>query len=588
MESPVIRQEKKTASYLSLMARYLKQQRGRVGALGALILTGIAMQLAGPQILRFFIDSAISGKPLGALTAASAIYIAIAIAGQLTGILTTYISERVGWTATNALRGDLLSHCLKLDLAFHKEHLPGEMIERIDGDTTALSNLFTKFTVTVLANLLLIAGMIVLLLREDIRVGAGMSLFALAALVILLRVQAMAVPHWVKVRKARAEFYGLIGEQVASVDDIGANGAVPYAMNRFHGMLRNMLPMVIHANLMSYMMWITTIIVFTSGYALTCWISWHLWSQGKITIGTAYLIYTYTNLLNLPIEQVRVQLEDLQKASASIKRINGLLEVSSVIRDGDGPCLPDGALSLEVRGLSFSYEAEQHVLEEVSIRLEPGRILGVLGRTGGGKTTLSRLLNRFYDPDAGEIILGGQDLRAIRISELRRRLAYATQDVQLLRASIRDNLTFFDSSVPDGKLHEALAEVGLSGWLAELPDGLDTVIGSDGGGLSAGQGQLLALARAFLRSPGFVILDEASSRLDPITENIMEGAMDRLLSGRTALIIAHRLKTLDRADDILILGHGKVLEYGERTALAADPDSQYARLLRGGMEEMLA
>ncbi len=570
------------------MSKYLVQQRGRVVALGALILAGIALQLAGPQILRFFIDSALSGKPLAALTVASGVYIAIALAGQLIGVLTTFISEKVGWTATNALRGDLLSHCLKLDMAFHKEHLPGEMIERIDGDTTALSNLFTKFIVTVLANLLLIAGMIVLLLSEDIRIGAGMGLFALAALVILLKVQARAVPHWVRVRKARAEFYGLLGEQVASVDDIGANGAVPYAMNRFHTMLRNMLPMVVRANLMSYAMWITTIIVFTSGYALTCGISWYLWSQGKITIGTAYLIYTYTNLLNMPIEQVRVQLEDLQKAGASIKRINGLLELRSGIKDGEATSLPAGALSLEIRGLSFSYEAEQNVLDDVSIRIEPGRILGVLGRTGGGKTTLSRLLNRFYDPDTGEIILGGSDLRAIRIEELRSRVAYVTQDVQLLKASIRDNLTFFDASIPDLDVLEAIDDVGLSGWLAELPDGLDTVLGSDGGGLSAGQGQLLALARAFLRVPGFVILDEASSRLDPITEGIMEGAMDRLLSGRTALIIAHRLKTLDRADDILILGHGKVLEYGERAALAADPDSQYAKLLKGGMEEMLA
>jgi len=584
----VPRQGKKTASYLDLMSKYLVQQRGRVVALGALILAGIALQLAGPQILRFFIDSALSGKPLAALTVASGVYIAIALAGQLIGVLTTFISEKVGWTATNALRGDLLSHCLKLDMAFHKEHLPGEMIERIDGDTTALSNLFTKFIVTVLANLLLIAGMIVLLLSEDTRIGAGMGLFALAALVILLKVQARAVPHWVRVRKARAEFYGLLGEQVASVDDIGANGAVPYAMNRFHTMLRNMLPMVVRANLMSYAMWITTIIVFTSGYALTCGISWYLWSQGKITIGTAYLIYTYTNLLNMPIEQVRVQLEDLQKAGASIKRINGLLELRSGIKDGEATSLPAGALSLEIRGLSFSYEAEQHVLDDVSIRIEPGRILGVLGRTGGGKTTLSRLLNRFYDPDAGEITLGGSDLRAIRIEELRSRVAYVTQDVQLLKASIRDNLTFFDASIPDLDVLEAIDDVGLSGWLAELPDGLDTVLGSDGGGLSAGQGQLLALARAFLRAPGFVILDEASSRLDPITEGIMEGAMDRLLSGRTALIIAHRLKTLDRADDILILGHGKVLEYGERAALAADPDSQYAKLLKGGMEEMLA
>jgi len=224
----------------------------------------------------------------------------------------------------------------------------------------------------------------------------------------------------------------------------------------------------------------------------------------------------------------------------------------------------------------------------LNLKIEPGRVLGVLGRTGSGKTTITRLLNRFYDPDDGKILLGGRNLRSIPLDSLRNRITYVTQDVQLLKASVRDNLTFFDASVPDGQLIEVLEAVGLDEWLRSLPNGLDTQLASGGSGLSAGQSQLLALARAFLREPGFVILDEASSRLDPVTERLMEGAMDRLLSGRTAMIIAHRIKTLDRADDILILSHGRVLEYGQREDLAKDPDSQYTRLLKGGMEDMLA
>jgi len=307
-----------------------------------------------------------------------------------------------------------------------------------------------------------------------------------------------------------------------------------------------------------------------------------------MTIGTVYLIFTYINYLNGPIEQVREQLEDLQKSSASIRRISGLLGQKNEVSDGEGPALDEGALSLEVQGLSFSYAGDLQVLEDLNLKLEPGRVLGVLGRTGSGKTTITRLLNRFYDPDYGRILIGGRDLRSIPLESLRKRITYVTQDVQLLKASVRDNLTFFDVSVPDGRLIEVLEAIGLDEWLRSLPNGFDTQLSSEGSGLSAGQSQLLALARAFLRKPGFVILDEASSRLDPVTEKLMEGAMDRLLSGRTAMIIAHRIKTLDRADDILILSHGKVLEYGQRKDLLRDPDSQYNRLLKGGMEDMLA
>jgi len=570
------------------MSKYLSRQSGRVSMLAALIVLGIAFQLAGPQILRIFIDAAISGKPLDTLSTTAALYIAVALLCQLIGVLTTYISEKVGWTATNALREDLVGHCLKLDMAFHKEHLPGEMIERIDGDTTALSNLFTKFTVTVLANLLLIVGMAALLLREDIMVGGGVSLFAVIALLVLLRVQALAVPHWVKLRKARAEFYGMLGEQVSSVDEISANGAIPYVMNRFYAMQQQLLRLVTRASFMGYTMWMTTVMVFTAGYALVFSLGWRLWAQGRMTIGTVYLIFTYINYLNGPIEQVREQLEDLQKSSASIRRISGLLGQKNEVSDGEGPALDEGALSLEVQGLSFSYAGDLQVLEDLNLKLEPGRVLGVLGRTGSGKTTITRLLNRFYDPDYGRILIGGRDLRSIPLESLRKRITYVTQDVQLLKASVRDNLTFFDVSVPDGRLIEVLEAIGLDEWLRSLPNGFDTQLSSEGSGLSAGQSQLLALARAFLRKPGFVILDEASSRLDPVTEKLMEGAMDRLLSGRTAMIIAHRIKTLDRADDILILSHGKVLEYGQRKDLLRDPDSQYNRLLKGGMEDMLA
>jgi ABC-type multidrug transport system fused ATPase/permease subunit len=227
------------------------------------------------------------------------------------------------------------------------------------------------------------------------------------------------------------------------------------------------------------------------------------------------------------------------------------------------------------------------VLHGISFHIPAGRTLGVVGRTGSGKTTLTRLLPRFYDPLAGAVRLGGVDLRAVRIAAVRARVGLVTQDVQLFNASVRDNLTLFDGGVPDARLHAVLDTLGLADWLAELPRGLDTLLGAGGVGLSAGQAQVLACARIFQRDPDVVILDEASSRLDPATERLVHTALGRLLEGRTGIIIAHRLSTIAYADDILVLEDGQVREYGPRRALAADPGSRFAGLLRLATEEII-
>jgi ATP-binding cassette subfamily B protein len=209
-------------------------------------------------------------------------------------------------------------------------------------------------------------------------------------------------------------------------------------------------------------------------------------------------------------------------------------------------------------------------------------VLGLLGRTGSGKTTAGRLLFRFFDPTQGAVRLGGIDLRRVRLADVRHRVGVVTQEVQLFHATVRDNLTFFDSEVPDDRLVEALRLLELGPWLDSLPAGLDTLLAPNGGGLSAGEAQLLAFVRVFLKDPGLVVLDEASARLDPATEHRVERAIDRLLQGRTAVVIAHRLTTIERADEVLLLDEGRVAEHGSRAALAADPESRLAALLRAG------
>jgi ATP-binding cassette, subfamily B, bacterial len=330
----------------------------------------------------------------------------------------------------------------------------------------------------------------------------------------------------------------------------------------------------------------TSVALYALSVALVFGLGAWLLRAGAITVGTIYVMYSYNDLLTSKLRSASQQLDAVQHALASLQRVNVLYHTTSRIQDGPGAALPDGPLAVALHGVSFGYRDAVPVLHDVSFSLAPGRMLGLLGRTGSGKTTIARLTFRFHDPDRGTVCLGGTDLRRPSVAALRQRVALVTQEIQLFHGSLRDNLTFFDDSIADARLTRAIETLGLAGWYRSLPKGLDTPLVP--GGLSAGEAQLLSLARAYLKDPGLVVLDEASSRLDPAMAALVERAIAELLAGRTAIVIAHWLETVQRADEILILESGRIVEYGERRSLAADASSRLSHLLRVGIEEVLA
>jgi ATP-binding cassette, subfamily B, bacterial len=605
--------------YWSLLVTYLRPQRARVALLAALLLGSIGLQIANPQLLRYFIDTAQAGGAIATLVRAALLFIGVALLNQMLSVAATYVGENVGWTATNLLRADLALHCLRLDLSFHKARTPGELIERVDGDVTALANFFSQFVVKVLGNLLLLIGVLVVLLAESWQVGAIMATFAALALLTLIRLQRIVVPYWQAARQASAELFGFIEERLSATEDIRSSGASDYTLRRLSEHSRDRLHRERRAGLIGTVAWATPILFFAISTGLAFVLGNAFVRGGTMTLGTAYLLFFYADLLVRPMLMITRQMEDLQKASAGVVRVRELYATRSAIVDGTGAALPAGALSVAFERVSFAYNdsttdhrplttdhshnesarssvvgrrSSDLVLDDISFQIAPGQVLGVLGRTGSGKTTLTRLLFRLYDPNQGAIRLGGVDIRAARLTELRRRVGMVTQEVQLFHASVRDNLTFFDETIPDERILGVLDDLGLTEWYRALPAGLDTRLAMGSGGLSAGEAQILAFTRVFLHDPGLVILDEASSRLDPATERLVERAVDRLLrpagARRTGIIIAHRLATVLRADAILILEDGRIREYGPREALMRDPDSRFAQLLRTGMEEVLA
>jgi ATP-binding cassette, subfamily B, bacterial len=574
--------------YTNLLRNYLKNQRASMIGLAFLLVAGLLMQLVNPQLIRYFIDSAQGAESNHALWIAAGLFIVVSLAQQIVNVIVVYIGESVGWIATNKLRGDVAEHCLRLDQSFHKSHTTGAIIERVDGDINSLANFFSNFVISLLSNLLLVIGILILLFIEGWVIGLGMTVFVVFAIYAIQAIRKYAIPHWGRLREISAEFFGFLGEHLEGTEDTRANGATAFVMHKFYSLLRKWLPIRIRAFMGWAAMWITTIVVFTIGNAVAFALSAYLWKKGAISIGTVYMIFYYTELMAKPIEKIRTQMEDLQKADASIVRIRELLETKPDVRDGIGSPLPQGPLEVRLDRVCFSYQEGSSALDDIDVCLEEGQVLGVLGRTGSGKTTLARLMLRFYDPQDGEIRLSGVPIRDTKLHDLRTRVAMVTQNIEIFQGTVRDNLTFYNDSIPDESIVRVLHELGLGQWYASMANGLDTTLASGGGGLSAGEAQLLAFARVFLSNPGLVILDEASSRLDPATEQKLEAAVGKLLRNRTCIIIAHRLATVQRADRILILENGQVAEYGKRAELAADPRSRFSRMLKTGLEEVLA
>ena len=582
-----------------LLIAYLRPQLPRVVLLTLCLLAGVGLQLIAPQLVSRFIDVVAKQRAHASLARLGWLaggFIAATIAAQLAQVAGAYFGASVGWAATNQLRLDLASHCVALDMGFHNRRTAGELIERIDGDVTQLTTMFSQFVFQILGSALLMLGILVVLFAKNVWVGAALSAFAIAAFLVMNRTRDVAVPLWTVERQARADLAGFVEERLGGLDDVRANGGGDHVMARLGALNVDLTGKGVRAvRTVIFHMIVVTNGVFVVGATLALGLGVFMFQHGRATLGSVYLLIQYTTMMRAPLQQIGTQFQTLQRAMAGLGRVRELQATPAKIADGAGAGWAAGAPSVEFDQVSFAYDADASaVLGDLSFRLEPGASLGLLGRTGSGKTTITRLLARLYDPSAGSVKLDGRDIRDARLDELSAQVGVVTQDVQLFRADIRSNLTLFDERMPDARLVEALHDLGLGPWFARQPQGLDTMLESGGAQLSAGEAQLLAFARVFLRNPGLVLLDEASSRLDPASERLIERSLARLIGRdgdgrpRTAIIVAHRLATVRQVDAIMILEKGRIVEHGPRAALAADPRSRFSRLLAEGLEEAMA
>ena len=337
-------------AYFRLFTGYLRPYRGQAVLLAVVLTTTIALQLVNPQLIAVFIDRAIEGSEVASLVPLAVAFIVIAIVHQALLVWATALAERIGWSATNQLRSDLTDHVLHLDMGFHKGTSSGELIERIDGDVTALSNFFSSMMIKVVGNGVLLTGILVLLWVQSWVVGLSITIFTMLALAGMVRLHGVTVPWQKAIRATSAEMYGFIGEQIDGTEDIEANGATGFMVRRFDDIQRRWLPQVVLGWTGWALTWVMSMALYFFSLVIVFVLGAWLFGVGTLTIGGVYLIFHYVEMSHRPIEQIREELIDLQKAGASISRVEDLFARESKLVQRDTRDLPTGALGVAFDG----------------------------------------------------------------------------------------------------------------------------------------------------------------------------------------------------------------------------------------------
>ncbi|MFN8020700.1 MAG: ABC transporter ATP-binding protein [Acidimicrobiales bacterium] len=565
-----------TASRSRALGALLRPDASRWAGLGVLLAISSAATLGGPLVVRRIVDEATDGATSGRLVRLAVVFLVIAVVGQLVNVVVTWFATVTAWHTTNQIRLDLARHVLGLDHEFHRTHTPGELIQRVDGDVTSVSDFLGRVVPRAVGAAFMVGGMLVVLAVVDWRLAIGAAVYVSLSAAMVVRSRHRAVGESSDEMGSYARLYGGIEERLTAAEDLRANGAATHAMWRFVEESTDAMASSVRRERAFLRMWWLVQGAVAGGSTISLVVGTALVSSDVITVGTAFLLFQYVLLLGRPLEDVVDQLETVQKANGAMVRVIDLLAVRPAIDDGGTSSPPAGPLAVAFHHVSFDYGDGQPVLSDIDLEVAPGRSVGVVGRTGSGKTTLSRLLLRLVDTSEGTVELGGVAIREIPRSELRRRVAMIPQEVELFSGTVRDNVTLFDTTPSDDAVAHALRRAGLDSL---VDGGIHRELGAGGAGLSAGEAQLLALARVWLRDPDLLVLDEATARVDPVTEARLEAGIAELMQGRTTFVIAHRLSTLRHVDEIVVVDHGRVVEHGDRSVLTADDDSRFSRLL---------
>ena len=553
------------------LKRFLRPHLWAIAIGVALVVVETLALQAGPLLTQRAIDHGVVPGEFGVVAAMAAVYLGAVLAHSVASALRVIWAGRLGQKLMYRLRVRVFSHVLRQSLDFFTEEKLGRVMTRMTSDIEALTELLQDGIITLAVQALTLAVVVGVLFAMDVELAAVVT-FAVVPVMLVLSMwfRSSSERAYATVRNRIADVMADFSESLSGIRVATAHNRQWFNEARHRDIVGEHRSANERAARLAALYGPGSDMVGVLGQALIVLVGGWMVLRGELTLGQLTAFLLYLSAFFGPIQQLVHLYDTYQSGQAAVAKLRDLLATPPTVEErADAEELPPlrGEISLE--HVTFGYEPGRPVLRDVTLTAAPGETVALVGATGGGKSTIAKLVTRFYDPQEGRVLVDGQDLRRVRMDSLRRQLGVVPQEPFLFGGTLRDNIAFARPEATDDDVHAACRAVGLDELVERLPDGLDTLVLERGSSLSSGERQLVALARAFLAAPRVLILDEATSSLDQRSEEVIEHALDNLLDGRTALVIAHRLSTAMRADRIAVVDDGRIAELGSHDELVA-------------------
>jgi len=569
---------------LRRVAGYLSPHWRRLSGGVLLTLAGIGLDLLKPLPLALVLDTVLGSQPpppalrpwlaglspTALLGAAALAIVVLTLARGAATLISNYLTIQVGQRMVNDLRTELYAHLQKLSLKFHYRQQTGDLLFRVMADTYSVQSLVMNGLLPLASAAVMLAGMFWVMVRFDVALALIALLVCPPLYLAIRRLSGRIHGHAAASKQAESDLYSRAETAIGAVKLVQAYGREEGAVAEFRKGSERSLALSLRLYSAETVFGLVVDAVLAIGTAALVWLGAVHVMAGRLRIGELTIFLSYLRDLYQPIQSLTQNLAEISSSRAGLDRVFSVLDVQPDVQDAPGALpLPKARGEIGFEGVSFAYEDGPPVLKDVTLRIRAGERVALVGRTGAGKSTLAGLVLRFFDPQRGRVTIDGHDLRHVTLASLRRQVTLMLQEPILFRTTVAENIALGDGSWSRARIEEAARKAEADAFVRALRNGYDTLLGQDGSTLSGGQRQRLALARALLREAPVVILDEPTSSLDLATENQVWRNVEGLLRGRTAIVIAHRLATARRADRIVVLDDGMLVEQGSHEELLA-------------------